>query len=123
MALHNELGKRGEEIAKDFFIANGYWIRDANWHSHHYELDFIAENDHLVVMVEVKTRTGNAFGEPEDFITDAKMKRTLQAAHNYILANKIEKNTQIDVISIVFAKDGTHRLTHFPDAIDTKWYY
>ncbi|MCL1868404.1 MAG: YraN family protein [Paludibacter sp.] len=123
MAVHNDLGKRGEEIAKDFFVSKGFSIRDSNWRSHHFELDFVAENDELVIMVEVKTRMGNAFGEPEDFITDAKMKRTLQAAHNYILVNKIEKNTQIDVVSIVFAKNGTHRLTHFPDAITPKWYY
>jgi putative endonuclease len=123
MAAHNDLGKRGEDIAKDFYVSKGFWIRDSNWRSSHFELDFVAENNELVVIVEVKTRTGSTFGEPEDFITDAKMKRTLQAAHNYILTNNIEKNAQIDVISIVFTKSGTHRLTHFPDAITPKWYY
>jgi len=47
----------------------------------------------------------------------------LRAANNYILTNKIEKNVQIDVISIVFFKDLKYRLTHFPDAITPKWYY
>jgi len=123
MAAHNNLGKRGEDIAKDFFLTKGFWIRDTNWRSHHFELDFVAENEESVIMVEVKTRTGNDFGEPEDFITDAKMKRTLKAAHDYILSNKIEKNARIDVVSIVFSNDETYRLTHFPDAITPKWYY
>lgn len=123
MAAHNNLGKRGEDIAKDFFVSNGFQIRDSNWRSHHFELDFVAENNDLLVIVEVKTRTGNTFGEPEDFITDAKMQRTMQAANNYILTNNIEKNARIDIVSIVFNKNNTYRLTHFPDAITSKWYY
>lgn len=123
MASHNNLGNIGEEIGKDFFISKGFVIRDSNWRSHHYEIDFIAENDEFIVFVEVKTRTGNAFGEPEDFITDAKMQRILKAANDYILINNIEKETQIDVVSIVFQTDNTYRLTHFPDAITPKWYY
>ncbi|MCL2596124.1 MAG: YraN family protein [Paludibacter sp.] len=123
MASHNELGKRGEDIAKNFFVSRGFWIRDSNWHSHHLEIDFVAENDEMIVIVEVKTRTGNIFGEPEDFISDAKMQRILKAANNYIILNNIEKNAQIDVVSIVFLADGTYRLTHFPDAITPKWYY
>ena len=123
MASHNDLGMRGEEIAKDFFVSKGFWIRDSNWRSHHLELDFIAENNDMVVIAEVKTRTSSAFGEPEDFISDAKMQRILKAAHNYILTNNIKKNAQIDVISIVFGTDGTYRLKHFPDAITPKWYY
>ncbi|MDR1654316.1 MAG: YraN family protein [Prevotellaceae bacterium] len=123
MAAHNDLGKQGEEIAKDFFVSKGFRILASNWRSGRYELDFIAENEDLTVIVEVKTRVGNVFGNPEDFITDGKMQRILRATHNYILANKIEKNIQIDVVSIVFSKDGSHKLEHFPDAITPKWYY
>jgi putative endonuclease len=124
MAAHNDLGKRGEDIAKEFFTSKGYKIRDSNWRSGNYELDFIAENTDSVVMVEVKTRTSTTFGQPIDFINDAKMKRTLQAAHNYILYHKIEKNVQIDVVSIVCDKESdAYRLEHFPDAITPKWYY
>ena len=44
MAIHNELGKTGEETAIRFLQEKGYRIRHRNWRSGKKELDIVAEH-------------------------------------------------------------------------------
>lgn len=74
MAQHNELGKLGEELAADFLVKKGYKIRAKNWRYLKAEVDIIAEKENTIVAVEVKTRTSDYFGDPQDFITKKKNK-------------------------------------------------
>ena len=39
MAIHNALGKAGEDAAAAYLERNGYEIRDRNWRKNHLELD------------------------------------------------------------------------------------
>jgi putative endonuclease len=65
MAEHNELGEKGEELARNFLRKKGYKIIERNWRFGKDEIDIIAiDNDYLVI-VEVKTRRSNYFAEPE----------------------------------------------------------
>jgi putative endonuclease len=50
------LGKQGEQIACDWIQTHGYQIVDRNWRCSLGELDIIASRDHLVLIIEVKTR-------------------------------------------------------------------
>lgn len=68
MATHNDLGKKGEVIAKAYLETNGYEILDENWTYGKAELDLIAYKNRAMVFVEVEARTSVAFGEPEDFV-------------------------------------------------------
>ena len=43
MAEHNELGKKGEELAVQFLRENGYEILDRNWTFQKAEIDIIAK--------------------------------------------------------------------------------
>ena len=67
MAKHLELGKKGEILAKEYLEEKGYEILDENWITGKLEVDLVALIDNVIVFIEVKTRTGNFFGEPEDF--------------------------------------------------------
>ena len=68
MAAHNELGQWGENLAAEYLRSKGYVIINRDWHSGHRDLDIIAEDDDVVVFVEVKTRRNNIFGAPEEAI-------------------------------------------------------
>ncbi|MEN8187811.1 MAG: YraN family protein, partial [Bacteroidota bacterium] len=68
MAQHNELGKKGEDLAVEFLIKNGFEILDRNWRFKKAEIDIIAQKDDLLVMAEVKTRSTDFFGDPQEFI-------------------------------------------------------
>ena len=41
MAIHNILGKAGEDAAAKYLEQNGYTIRDRNWRKNHLELDIV----------------------------------------------------------------------------------
>jgi putative endonuclease len=47
MASHNELGKRGEEIAKEYLENKGYQILKMNWRHKRAEIDLIARHENL----------------------------------------------------------------------------
>ncbi|HAH57223.1 MAG: YraN family protein [Lentimicrobiaceae bacterium] len=115
MAEHNELGKLGEEIALGHLREKGYLIKETNWRFGKDEIDIIAEKDKFLVIVEVKTRQSNAFGEPEVFVTTQKQRFLIRATQVYLERNKIDLETRFDVISIVIS--GSKRnIKHIEDA-------
>ena len=121
MAKHNELGKWGEEKAQEYLISKGYMIRHCNWRSGKNELDIVAEKDDMLVVVEVKMRSSNFFGNPEDFISNAKMKRTINAAHHYVCYQNINMETRFDIISILKTTEGHYQIEHIEDAFMPSW--
>ena len=114
MADHNELGTRGEDEAVNFLIKNGYKIKERNWRFAKAEIDIIAENDEWLVMVEVKTRSNDAFGSPEEFVSKAKQKHLIRAANRYLELFPTDKDTRFDIISIVI--EPKFLLEHIPEA-------
>ena len=122
MAKHNELGKLGEEKAREYLISKGYTIRHCNWRSEKYELDIVAEKDNMLVVVEVKLRSSSFFGNPEDFITNAKIKRTVNAAHHYVHYHNVNMETCFDIISILKTTEGHYKIEHIEDAFMPSWH-
>src|SRR4051812_7739543 len=107
MALHNDLGKQGEAYAKAYLEDEGYEILDENWVFGKAELDLIAYKDGLMIFVEVKSRSSTAFGEPEDFVQEAKQKQMELASSEYIEIMDHQKEVRFDIIAITFKKDKT----------------
>lgn len=64
MAVHNDLGREGESIAKQYLEGKGYEVLDENWTHGKAEIDLIVYKDGIMVFVEVKARTSVAFGQP-----------------------------------------------------------
>mgnify|MGYP000002171454 CR=1 FL=1 len=120
MALHNDLGKSGESIAKAYLERKGYEILDENWCHKKAEVDLIAYLDSTIVFVEVKTRTGNWFGEPEDFVNGKKQKLLTLAANEYIHIMEHTGEIRFDIISVLFVSDKEYKLNHIEDAF---WNY
>ncbi len=72
MARHNELGKKGEELAEKFLRDKGYDIIAKNWRYDKDEIDIIARDGDEIVIVEVKTRSTDFYGFPEDAVDSQK---------------------------------------------------
>lgn len=115
MSAIHELGKKGESLASQFLIKQGYTILATNWVWAHREIDILAQKDNVLVVVEVKTRTSSAFGEPEAFVSKAKQKLLIEAVNQFAARNKLEHEIRFDIISIIF-KGTTHQLHHIEDA-------
>ena len=117
MAKHNELGKRGEEIAFLQLMEKGYIIRERNWRYKKDEIDIIAEKDNKIIIVEVKTRTSDEVEDPEDAVTMKKQRFLIRAADAYITTNEITMEAQFDVITLLLNPvTGQFLMNHIPDA-------
>lgn len=115
MAEHNELGKIGEQLAVDYLLDNGYKIRERNYRYLKAEVDIIALKDNILSAIEVKTRTSNYFGNPEDFVTPKKIKLLVSAIDHYVVQRDLDVNVRFDIIAITLEK-SSHKLEHLEDA-------
>ncbi|MTH15259.1 YraN family protein [Flavobacterium sp. LC2016-01] len=119
MAEHNELGKKGEELAVEFLQQNDYKILDRNWTFQKAEIDIIAQKDSTLAIVEVKTRSSLDFGSPQDFVKQKKIQLLIKAVNAYI--NDREKdfnddlNIRFDIIAI-HKTEETFAIEHITDA-------
>lgn len=111
-----EMGKKGEELARLYLIGKGYEILDFNWHLGHKEIDIVARQNDEIVVVEVKTRADNYAEEPWEAVTTAKIRNIVEVADSWLRFNRVDLETRFDVISILMNKDGTHTLEHFEGA-------
>jgi putative endonuclease len=115
MSDSHELGQKGEDLAIAFLKNKGYRILSRNWKWGKNEIDIIAENNNLIVFVEVKTRSNNFQVSPAAAITNEKQKSIIRAADGYIQRYKIDKESRFDVITII-NKNEEFELDHIEDA-------
>ena len=115
MSRHNELGKKGEEIATRFLIGKSYKILERNWRFGKDEIDIIAETEKQVVIVEVKTRSTAYFGEPEESVNDQKQRFLIRAADEYVNQKELDKEVRFDIVSIII-EQGRQTIRHIEDA-------
>ncbi|OED38497.1 hypothetical protein AB832_04545 [Flavobacteriaceae bacterium (ex Bugula neritina AB1)] len=115
MAEHNQLGKKGEELATDFLIKKGYDILERNYRYQKAEIDIIAKKANAVVVVEVKTRSTPEFGNPQDFVKPKQIQLLVKAIDHYVLENDMDVEVRFDIVAIIKNKAGT-RIEHLEDA-------
>ena len=121
MANHNDLGKAGEIIAADHLGLNGYEIIEKNWRFGKAEIDIIAKKETLLIFIEVKTRSTDFFGKPEEFVSQKKMEMVADAANVFIEKMAFDGEIRFDVIGIVLKKDNSFTLQHFEDTYFPEW--
>ena len=114
MAQHNQLGKAGEKEAMEFLIKQGLTIRETNWRMEKLEIDIIAQNDMVLHIVEVKTRSNDANFDPMRAITNAKRQHMVNSANGYIRYYQLQCEIQYDVI-ILIGNEGNFKLEYYPD--------
>jgi putative endonuclease len=115
MAEHNELGKKGEDAAAHYLRQKGHTILERNWVCEKYEIDIITRDDEYIVFVEVKTRSANQWGNPEEAVSKGKIKRIVNAADFYLIKNDIELPARFDIIAMIW--DGQKfEIDHIDDA-------
>lgn len=115
MAQHNELGKKGEQLASNFLLKNNYKILEKNYRYLKAEVDIIAQKNEVLVAVEVKTRTSAYFGNPQDFISRKKIKLLTSAMDFYVTNNDLNVEVRFDIIAIITNKKET-KIEHLKDA-------
>ena len=98
---NKDTGFLGENITAQYLTENGFEILHRNWRYKHLEIDIIAFKDGILHIVEVKTRTDNQFGFPEQSITAKKMQFLKNAAALYQYEYPHWKYLQFDVAALL----------------------
>jgi putative endonuclease len=101
VAQHNELGKKGEQLAVDYLQAQGYTIVERNYRFEKAEVDIIAQKQNILAIIEVKTRSTKDFGNPEDFVKPKQIQRLVKAVNEYVTVNDLDVEVRFDIIAIV----------------------
>jgi putative endonuclease len=109
-------GNKGEDMAADFLVRKGFEILVRNYRYKHAEIDLIVKRENWLLFVEVKTRSSNEYGEPEEFVNELKARKIFEAAEEYIFATDWKGNVRFDVVSIKLGV--VPEIEHFEDAIN-----
>lgn len=121
MALHNQLGKWGEDFAAQYLREHGYEIISRDWRFGHRDIDIIARtpDNTTVVFVEVKTRTSDVVTRPDDAVDVKKVRNIGLAANAYVKQMSVADMLRFDIISIVGTPNGdAPQLEHVKDAFN-----
>ncbi len=110
-----DLGTLGEDSAAEYLVSKGYKILHRNWHFGHKELDIVARDGNMLVVVEVKTRTSDYWEEPKEAVRRKKQKRLVEAADAYVCHYNLDTEVRFDIVSVVVA-NGSLAIEHIEDA-------
>ncbi len=124
-ARRDDLGRRGEKIARKFLKGQGLRILAENYRCPTGEVDIIAldkstrsdDGTETLVFVEVKARSSAKFTDPASAVNADKQRRIRKVAQYYLATHDAgEYNVRFDIISVVVRDDTEPEIEHFPGA-------
>ncbi len=119
MADHNDFGKKAEDLAVDFLVKGGYKIIVRNFRFQKAEIDIIAEYQNLIVVIEVKARSTDAFLEPQEAVNKKKIRLLVTATDEFLKQNSMNKEIRFDIISVLPDANGQLQISHIEDAFNS----
>lgn len=115
MAEHNELGTKGEELARAFLLKKKHQIVATNFRASGAEIDIISKLENgILVFTEVKTLANENSGNPEDAVSKNKQNQIAKAALVYIENTNHQGEIRYDIVAVTFY--GKREILHFEDA-------
>lgn len=110
-----ETGDLGENLAADHLVSKGFKVEERKYRCRHAEIDLIVRRADWLLFVEVKTRSSNAWGEPESFVSAEKRRLIYKAAEDYIFKTNWQGNIRFDIVSVKLSVPP--EIVHLEDAI------
>ena len=115
------LGDEGENKAEAYLRHNGFKILGRNVRFPLGELDLVAEDQGVLVFVEVKRRRTGAFGGALEAVDARKQAKLIQLAAMYLAQHRIrERPCRFDVVLLQDGRDGRVEVVHIANAFDVQ---
>jgi putative endonuclease len=109
----DDLGRTGEQVAAEYLERAGLRVLDRNWRSATGEIDIVAAERRVLVVCEVKTRSGTGFGTPLEAVTRHKQARLRRLAAQWLVAHGVLfDEVRIDVIGVLRDSRGEFQIEH-----------
>jgi putative endonuclease len=121
MAKHLQTGRQGEQLATAYLEQQGYEILHCNWRYGRAELDIVALEGRVLVIVEVKTRTSAQFGPPELFVSPRKKRFMAEAAACYMDRYGYDWELRFDIIAVLMISGQAPEIRQYRDAFFPGW--
>lgn len=118
MATHNDFGKIAEDLAAEYLQKNGYKVVKRNFRFQKAEIDIIAEKENMIIIVEVKARSTDAFILPQEAVTKAKIRSVVSAANHYLEEFNRNNEVRFDIISVLPDERKNLIIEHITDAFE-----
>ena len=113
-SLNLAIGYLGEAIAKKYLQNKGYRFIEQNYKTKYAEIDLIVRDKRILVFVEVRTKTREQFGSPEESLNRNKINKLIKNAAAYVAQKGYVKDYRIDAICIVLdEKKKIKRINHY----------
>ena len=106
MAINGEkrrLGVFGESKAARYLINNGYKILQRNFRCPFGEVDIIAGKDDVTAFIEVKTRSNDNYGAPNEAVDGRRRQRYKNCVRFYFANREIDCTVRFDIIEVTKA--------------------
>ncbi len=114
-----DLGRRGEALARARLDSLGYSIIDSNFRTRAGEIDLVAERGGAIVFVEVRSRSGPSMGLPEESITARKRDHLIAAAQQYLQEHGAQdRQWRIDLAAVEFHRGRPPSVRIIENAIE-----
>ncbi len=113
MNTKDVLGKQGEQLAVEFLQRAGLRILDRNWRCADGEIDVVAADRRVLVICEVKTRSGSRYGTPIEAVDRRKRTRLRRLAIRWVVAHGVLfDEVRIDVVGVLKTAPGEFTIEH-----------
>lgn len=114
----NTFGELGERIAARWLERSGYRVLARRFRAGRRDIDLVVERDGLVAFVEVKARTGEAFGDPVEAVHRRKQHSLTRSAQVWIGRHGRDgEQYRFDVIGVLL-RDRRVFVRHVQAAFD-----
>jgi len=117
VAAKDALGRRGEDLAVEYLQRRGFVVLSRNWRCRDGELDVVAVDRTRLVVCEVKTRSGTAFGEPAEAVTRTKAARIRRVTQAWLSEHQVRWcEIRFDVVAVLAPPGGPVTMQHYESA-------
>lgn len=126
MNLRQQRGQTGEDAAVQHLEKSGYRIVARNWRpgtksggtGMRGEIDIIAWHGKILCFIEVKTRSSDAFGAPQEAVNRSKQRQISRLANAYVSFHRLDVPCRFDVAEVWLSSDAAPRLVIHQNAFD-----
>lgn len=109
-------GNIGEKAVANYLKQKKFQITYTNFYSKYGEIDVIAENNELILFVEVKTRSAGQMLSPSFSVDYKKRQRIFRTANLYMQSNKVDKQPRFDIAEVIINSNGKLSINYIDNA-------
>jgi putative endonuclease len=108
------LGRYGEDVAARHLAEQGIVVLERNWRCDAGEIDIVGREGSTLVICEVKTRRGLAYGTPAEAVTPVKTARLRRLAARWIAERPLVRPAEVrfDVVGVLQPRSGAAHVEH-----------